>query len=175
MATVNTSGCGGALVVSVLFGLLGSGIASAEPAPGVVADRCTNQINYAGDPRSNAEINGIGATTGKCPAPLTAGGTAPAAPSSRPTVPAVGDSTDQAFLTKLMNAGIAIPNDKAAEQAIAIARQGCEFSQSSSDPIDVTQKVVAANSGVEPGIVSRVLGSGIMHYCPQVLAGIPLR
>jgi hypothetical protein len=28
---------------------------------------CTNQINYAGDPRSNAEINSIGAQTGYCP------------------------------------------------------------------------------------------------------------
>ncbi|MEK2478752.1 hypothetical protein [Streptomyces noursei] len=29
--------------------------------------RCTNQINYAGDPRSNAEINTIGEKTGYCP------------------------------------------------------------------------------------------------------------
>lgn len=28
-------------------------------------------INYAGDPRSNAEINGIGWQTGDCPAPTT--------------------------------------------------------------------------------------------------------
>ncbi|NKT14606.1 hypothetical protein GS979_07180 [Rhodococcus hoagii] len=28
---------------------------------------CTNRIIYAGDPRSNAEINSIGATTGYCP------------------------------------------------------------------------------------------------------------
>jgi hypothetical protein len=34
-------------------------------------DRCTNQIDYSGDPRSNAEINGIGASTGVCPTPLT--------------------------------------------------------------------------------------------------------
>lgn len=34
-------------------------------------DRCTNQINYAGDPRSNAEINSIGAETGQCPAPMS--------------------------------------------------------------------------------------------------------
>lgn len=32
--------------------------------------RCTNRINYAGDPRSNAEINGIGFTTGYCPEPI---------------------------------------------------------------------------------------------------------
>ncbi|QUQ70139.1 hypothetical protein JJ691_79100 [Kutzneria sp. CA-103260] len=29
--------------------------------------RCTNQINYAGDDRSNAEINSIGSDTGYCP------------------------------------------------------------------------------------------------------------
>lgn len=34
-------------------------------------DRCTNQINYAGDPRSNAEINSIGEATGQCPAPIS--------------------------------------------------------------------------------------------------------
>jgi hypothetical protein len=32
--------------------------------PGV---SCTNQIDYAGDPRSNAEINSIGEQTGYCP------------------------------------------------------------------------------------------------------------
>lgn len=174
MATVNASGCA-ALVATVLFGVCGSAIASAEPGEDVIADRCTNQIDYAGDPRSNAIINGIGANTGKCPTPMTAGGTGPSAPSPRPAVPAVGDAIDRAFLTKLVGAGIAIPNDQAAEQAIAIARQGCKFSQSSSDPIAVTRKVVADNSDVEPGIVSRVLGSGIMHYCPEVLLGVPLR
>jgi hypothetical protein len=29
--------------------------------------RCTNQINYGGDDRSNAEINSIGSDTGYCP------------------------------------------------------------------------------------------------------------
>ncbi len=32
--------------------------------PGV---KCTDQINYVGDPRSNAEINTIGEETGYCP------------------------------------------------------------------------------------------------------------
>jgi len=35
------------------------------------ATRCTDQIDYAGDPRSNAEINSIGASTGQCPTPMT--------------------------------------------------------------------------------------------------------
>lgn len=42
-------------------------------APAHADEKCTNQIDYAGDPRSNAEINGIGATTGQCPAPMAAG------------------------------------------------------------------------------------------------------
>ena len=42
------------------------------PDPNAVPDdRCTNQINYAGDPRSNAEINSIGAQTGQCPEPIS--------------------------------------------------------------------------------------------------------
>lgn len=41
------------------------------PATATADDRCTNQIDYSGDPRSNAEINSIGASTGQCPAPLT--------------------------------------------------------------------------------------------------------
>ncbi|WP_030678533.1 hypothetical protein [Streptomyces rimosus] len=32
-------------------------------------EKCTDKINYAGDPRSNAEINSIGEDTGRCPAP----------------------------------------------------------------------------------------------------------
>ena len=29
--------------------------------------KCTDQLDYAGDPRSNAEINSIGEDTGHCP------------------------------------------------------------------------------------------------------------
>jgi hypothetical protein len=45
----------------------------AEPTEQAIPDqqRCTDQINYAGDPRSNAEINSIGETTGTCPDPIT--------------------------------------------------------------------------------------------------------
>jgi hypothetical protein len=35
---------------------------------------CTNQIDYAGDPRSNAEINSIGEQTGYCPPVEASGG-----------------------------------------------------------------------------------------------------
>ncbi|MER6168007.1 hypothetical protein [Streptomyces violaceorubidus] len=30
-------------------------------------EKCTDQVDYAGDPRSNAEINSIGEDTGTCP------------------------------------------------------------------------------------------------------------
>ncbi|CCQ15565.1 Secreted protein [Rhodococcus sp. AW25M09] len=41
------------------------------PDPDAVPDdRCTNQIDYANDPRSNAEINSLGESNGQCPAPI---------------------------------------------------------------------------------------------------------
>ncbi|WP_374111224.1 hypothetical protein [Nocardia sp. JCM 34519.1] len=43
--------------------------------------KCTDKINYAGDPRSNAEINIIGERDGKCPEPIRIT-TAPARPSA---------------------------------------------------------------------------------------------
>ena len=52
----------------------------------VVADRCTNQINYSEDSRSNAEINSIGAEIGRCPKVQrsTSGGEGDADPCDRP-------------------------------------------------------------------------------------------
>lgn len=42
------------------------------PDPNATPDnRCTNLINYANDPRPNAEINSIGALTGQCPEPIS--------------------------------------------------------------------------------------------------------
>lgn len=43
---------------------------TATPSTGTpvkAGTKCTDQINYAGDPRSNAEINSIGEQTGHCP------------------------------------------------------------------------------------------------------------
>jgi hypothetical protein len=34
--------------------------------------KCTNRIDYAEDPRSNAELNSVGVQTGRCPAPRRA-------------------------------------------------------------------------------------------------------
>ncbi|WHX19972.1 hypothetical protein QFW82_24425 [Streptomyces malaysiensis subsp. malaysiensis] len=50
--------------------------------------RCTDQINYAGDPRSNAEINTIGEETGHCPKPQKAE-TPSGTPSGTPKKPGV--------------------------------------------------------------------------------------
>lgn len=47
----------------VASGVVGPGTAAAAP-------RCTDQINYAGDPRSNAILNSIGVSTGQCPVPV---------------------------------------------------------------------------------------------------------
>lgn len=38
--------------------------------------KCTDRVDYAGDSRSNAEINSVGADTGKCPAPERGSGVA---------------------------------------------------------------------------------------------------
>ena len=47
-----------------------SAVAPAAPGPATESTKCTDQINYVGDPRSNAEINSIGEQMGSCPAPL---------------------------------------------------------------------------------------------------------
>jgi hypothetical protein len=57
------------VIAAALIGLSGTlfvtGIASADDWV-----KCTDRINYAGDPRSNAEINGIGYQSGVCPPPI---------------------------------------------------------------------------------------------------------
>lgn len=42
--------------------------AESKPDQGA-GEKCTDRLDYAGDPRSNAEINSIGADTGTCPEP----------------------------------------------------------------------------------------------------------
>ncbi|WP_234335612.1 hypothetical protein [Streptomyces albus] len=51
-----------------------------KSAPGAAkksGERCTDQLNYAGDSRSNAEINSIGEESGTCPVPEKAGSGCP--------------------------------------------------------------------------------------------------
>jgi hypothetical protein len=54
--------------------LLVSGLSAGTAQADDLSKRCTNQIDYAGDPRSNAEINSIGASTGHCPPPIRGDG-----------------------------------------------------------------------------------------------------
>lgn len=54
-----------------------SAVAPAAPGQGTGSTKCTDQINYVGDPRSNAEINSIGERMGSCPAPLPPGAIEP--------------------------------------------------------------------------------------------------
>ncbi|MEZ0381783.1 hypothetical protein ACAG20_02485, partial [Mycobacterium sp. pW045] len=58
-------------VASVVANMFGAVLLFFSPASNAMPLRCTNMINYAGDPRGNAEINGIGWQTGECPAPTT--------------------------------------------------------------------------------------------------------
>ena len=45
------------------------GSGGSAPVAATQDQSCTDQLDYTGDPRSNAEINSIGAQTGKCPTP----------------------------------------------------------------------------------------------------------
>ncbi len=63
-------------------------------APSHADEKCTNQIDYAGDPRSNAEINGIGFTTGQCPAPMTGGVASNGTPAGDKLPPGCNWNTD---------------------------------------------------------------------------------
>ncbi|MFF9493959.1 hypothetical protein [Streptomyces flaveolus] len=54
--------------------------AGPDAPTGGAGKKCTDQRDYAGDPRSNAEINSIGEDTGTCPEPQSGG----AAPSGTP-------------------------------------------------------------------------------------------
>ncbi|KPC73534.1 hypothetical protein ADL27_51260 [Streptomyces sp. NRRL F-6602] len=59
-----------------------------KSAPGAAkksGERCTDQLNYAGDSRSNAEINSIGEESGTCPVPEKAGSGTPHKPGERCT------------------------------------------------------------------------------------------
>ncbi|MGI5129661.1 hypothetical protein ACQEVB_22835 [Pseudonocardia sp. CA-107938] len=61
----------------MMAGLVGGcatpvGAAPTQPptTPAQASDTsCTNRIDYAGDPRSNAELNSLGERTGTCPTP----------------------------------------------------------------------------------------------------------
>ena len=63
-----------ACAVLLLFGA--QALLATTPQSNAMPLRCTNMMTYAGDPRSNAEINSIGDRTGVCPAPLTGAGKA---------------------------------------------------------------------------------------------------
>jgi hypothetical protein len=53
--------------VALGLALTGGATAGAAAATPQQHQKCTDLIDYAGDPRSNAEINSIGALTGICP------------------------------------------------------------------------------------------------------------
>ncbi|MET1071288.1 MAG: hypothetical protein ABWY11_01445 [Umezawaea sp.] len=55
--------------VGTVFAVSGSATASPTPGSGFSSVKCTDQTDYAGDHRSDAEINSIGFATGTCPVP----------------------------------------------------------------------------------------------------------
>jgi hypothetical protein len=55
---------------SVACGVAASSAASTVTSA-VAVKKCTDQIDYAGDSRSNAEINSVGERTGHCPVPAS--------------------------------------------------------------------------------------------------------
>ncbi|MET8952026.1 hypothetical protein ACWEO4_13250 [Streptomyces sp. NPDC004393] len=90
----------------------GSAHATPSGTPKKSGVSCTNQINYAGDPRSNAEINTIGERTGHCPPVSASAGNGAANAGDHRTIVGTleylapgklivkpqGGGTDQAFL-----------------------------------------------------------------------------
>jgi hypothetical protein len=56
-------------MVAVLAVSLALALGALIGAP-TAAARCTDQINYAGDPRPNVMINSTGEATGQCPVPI---------------------------------------------------------------------------------------------------------
>jgi hypothetical protein len=143
-----------ALAAAMVLCAFGSGVASAEPEPGVIEDRCTNQIDYAGDPRSNAEINSIGATTGQCPAPLTN-----AAPEK---------ASESGFFGSLTDRGVASYYTES--EALEIGqymcgglRAGRNFQVVYSELVDYAY----TRLGKPRGSLGDVLGAAGHHLCPE--------
>ncbi|MEV6481378.1 hypothetical protein [Streptomyces sp. NPDC051576] len=116
---------------------------------------CTNQINYAGDSRSNAEINSIGEKTGYCPPVSTSGsGTADAgdhstivgtlgylAPGKLIVTPEDG-GTDQAFLvsnaTSILGAAAICSNSDGT--SVTIGDDGYGTSKCTVDQLETAAK-----------------------------------
>ncbi|MDF3290192.1 hypothetical protein [Streptomyces silvisoli] len=118
--------------------------------------RCTDQINYAGDPRSNAEINSIGEQTGYCPPVSASGGSGVANAGDHRTVVGrlgylapgklivkpQGGGTDQAFLvsnaTQILGAA-AICSDNT-EGRVTIGHDGYGTSKCTVDQLETAAK-----------------------------------
>ncbi|MFF4835326.1 hypothetical protein [Streptomyces sp. NPDC001315] len=64
----------------------GSAHATPSGTPKKPGVRCTDQIDYAGDPKSNAEINTIGEQTGYCPPVSASAGSGVANPGDHRTI-----------------------------------------------------------------------------------------
>lgn len=116
---------------------------------------CTDQINYAGDPRSNAEINSLGEQTGQCPPVSAPTGSSVAnagdhstivgtlqylAPGKLIVTPQSG-GTDQAFLvsnaTQILGAAAICSDDPG---SVAIGNDGYGTSTCTVDQLETAAK-----------------------------------
>ncbi len=70
LGAMTLAGCGGTSAPPASpVPAVATSSAAATTSPTASDVSCTNQINYAGDTRSNAEINSLGEQTGTCPVP----------------------------------------------------------------------------------------------------------
>ncbi len=81
-------------------------------------------------------------------------------------VPAVADSTDDAFLASLQKAGITF---RSPDQAIAAGRTVCQLVASGKQGPEVLSVLESANPGITPDGARTFLGISINAYCPDKL------
>ncbi len=153
--TAGTTSAGTTSAGTTSAGTKGSSATTVSSAANRSHVKCTDRIDYAGDPRSNAEINSIGEQTGTCP-PVTAtdgSGTADAGDQStivgtlkylapgKLTVTPRNGGTERAFLvsnaTKILGAA-AICSDT--EGRVTIGSDGYGTSTCTVDQLETAAK-----------------------------------
>jgi uncharacterized protein DUF732 len=81
-------------------------------------------------------------------------------------VPAVADSTDDAFLASLQKAGITF---RSPDQAIAAGHTVCQLVGSGKQGPEVLSVLESANPGISPDGARMFLGISLNAYCPDRL------
>lgn len=146
-----------ALIVAVLGSVVFAVSALTAPVTASADPKCTQLIDYAGDPRSMAEINGIGYSTGTCPAPIKGGGIA------QPLSSAEAD-----FIANLNKWGAEYPS---VPLAIQIGYGICTELRKGLPVGDVVQMARTSLSqllgGVKQGTTGHYLAASAKFFCPD--------